>query len=250
MAEFVFSETRTKEDENIFLTKVLGITGIGVLATAAFGYLFSSIFESLFSDGSGYITEEGFLVLLVVLIASMITSSIVSFIGSIVAWKKGRPPYVSYALYAITEGIFFGTFVLLGVDSILIGGALAITALAFIICFALGYFAKGRMGWAKLLVATLGIGLLLNFLVFGIFYLLMPTLFFWYYPLVSLALLVMVILYIAIDANRVKNHIQDGCALTNAVAVSFAFSLYTDFMLLFWKILRILILIFGTGRRK
>lgn len=251
MQEFVYNETRTKEDENVFLTKVLGFTGLAILLTAAFGYLFSSVFNAIFVDEYGDISEEGIITLLLILLGSFILSLILSIVGNAIAWKRGKTPYVSYVGYALSQGIFFGTFVILGIPSFIIGGALGITAIAFIIVFALGYLSKGRMGWAKLIVAAIGIGCLANFLVFGIFYLINPLAFLWMYPLVSIGFMIVAVLYIAIDANSVKHHIEDGCALTNSVAVSFAFTLYTDYMILFWKVLRILLRIYMIfGKRK
>ena len=150
----------------------------------------------------------------------------------------------------MVQGLFFGSFVIEGIDPLIIGSALGITAIAFLMCFAVGYFSKGRMGWARLIVTVLSFGLMLNFLVFGIFYLIFPGLFSIIYPVISLIVLVAAVLYIAVDANSVKNHIQDGCALTNGVAISFAFTLYTDYMILLWRVIRILLVITGGRSRR
>lgn len=251
MAEFTYNETRTKEDENLFLSKVLGFTGIAVLVTAVFGYFIANIFHSLFYDSTlGDMSETGYIVFAITLIIALITSMILSAVGNAMAWKKGKTPYVSYGAYAVVQGLLFGSLVIVGVDSLIIGSALGITAIAFLMCFGVGYLSKGRLGWAKLIVATLSLGLLFNFLVFGIFYLLIPGLFDFMYPVISLIVLVVATLYIAIDANRLKHHIDDGYALTNGVAISYAFSLYTDYMILFWKIVRILVIVTGGRSRK
>lgn len=251
MEEFTYNETRTKEDENLFLTKVLGFTGIAVLVTAVFGYFIASLFHSMFYDPAlDGMSEVGYTVFYVTLLVSVVASMILSYVGNYVAWTKHRIPYVSYGAYALMQGLFFGSFVIEGIDSIIIGSALGITAIAFLMCFAIGYFAKGRLGWARLIASVLSIGLLLNFAIFGLLFWVAPGMFLIAYPVISVIVLVAAVLYIAIDANNVKRHIEDGCALTNGVAISFAFTLYSDYMILLWKIIRILIIVTGGRSRK
>lgn len=247
--EFSYTEESQVGKEGLFVNKVLGFTGLAVLFTGLVGWVYGRMLLHFFSDGAGYLNETGLVVLLAVLAIALLSSLLVSIFATAWAWKSHKTPIVWYVVYILTQGLFFGSVVALGVEPFAIGLALGITAIAFLICFGIGYLSKGRVKGARLALTIIGVGMLIHFFTFGIWYLVFPTTLLFAYPLISFIFFIVASLYIIIDANNVKNRIDDGYELTNALALTCAFTLYTDFMYLFWKILRIVIIIFGKSKR-
>ncbi|GEM_PF-6790866 len=249
--EFSYTEESQAGKEGLFVNKVLGFTGLAVLFTGLIGWVYGRMMLHFFpnTETPGTLSEEGIMVLLVILVIAMLSSLLVSIFATAAAWKQRKTPVVWYCAYILLQGLFFGSVVALGIEPYAVGLSLGITAVAFLICFGIGYLSKGRVKGARLALMIIGVGLLVNFLVFGIWYILVPATWYIAYPLISFIFFIVAALYIIIDANNVKNRIQDGYELTNGLALTCAFTLYTDFMYLFWKILRIVLIIAGKSKK-
>ncbi len=247
--EVSYTEEKQAGQEGLFLDKVLGFTGLAILFTGLFGWAYGRIILHLFHTEDGIITSQGITVILVVLTVAFVSSMLISIFATAAAWRNQRTPIVAYIAYIILEGLMFGSIVAFGVEPLAIGIAFGITSIAFLICFAIGYLSKGRVQGAKMALMIILVGLFVNFLTFGIWYLVFPSTFYVMYPIISIILFIVASLYIIIDANSVKNRIKDGYALTTGLALTCAFTLYTDFMYLFWRVLRVIIAIFGRSKK-
>ncbi len=247
--EVSYTEEKQAGQEGLFLDKVLGFTGLAVLFTGLFGWAYGRIILHLFHADDGIITSQGVAVISIVLAVAVVSSMLISIFATAAAWRSHKTPIVAYIAYIILEGLMFGSIVALGIEPLAIGIAFGITAVSFLACFAIGYLSKGRVQGAKMALMIISVGLLINFLTFGVWYLLFPSTFYAMYPIVSIILFVVASLYIIIDSNSVKNRIKDGYALTTGLALTCAFTLYTDFMYLFWRVLRLIIMLFGRSKR-
>ncbi len=225
------------------LARTLGYMSIALLVTGVTAFLFAFLMASLFGEEGGYLSDTGSLVMLVILVIALVAGMIVAFVFSKNAVTKANPPWVSYILYSIIEGVMFGSFIVIpGVSFALIGEAFLITFLVFGACFLVGYFAKGELKILSFLAMAIGFGILACSLLF------LPMYFFGGMQAVvlmdfgiSVAFVVMVALLVAVDARRLKK-----IALTSAnnknIALMCAMNFYCDFMMILIRILYLLLL--------
>ena len=111
--------------------------------------------------------------------------------------------------------------------------SLFITAGAFLIMSAVGFATKGRLNGAiSFVIGTF----------FAVFILSLINVFFFnetIYWIISFAMLFIILMYVAIDTNRIKQLAQSGhLGQSNHMAIYCAYMLYTDFITIFLYILR------------
>ena len=146
--------------------------------------------------------------------------------------SKGIGITICYILYSLAMGVLLSScFMAFEIEDIYY--SLFITAGAFLIMSAVGFATKGRLNGAISFV----IGAF-----FAVFILSLINVFFFnetIYWIISFAMLFIILMYVAIDTNRIKQLAQSGhLGQSNHMAIYCAYMLYTDFITIFLYILR------------
>lgn len=239
--------TENKKASTKFLAVVFGYMFIGLAITSLTAFLFAYIMAWKYGDGAGGLTASGYTLLLAVGIISLIVSYVDSIVMSIVSVKSGKAPWVGFIIYAIALGFSFSLILLAGVDIYLVAEAFGITCLAFGVMFLVGYFSPIDLSPLAFVGVALLIGVLLSSTIFGLWamisYLTSGSVngLILYDYLISLAIIVIAMLFTGYDANRMGKIAEQGMT-NNNTALYCAFTLYSDFILIFIRILYILLL--------
>ena len=133
-----------------------------------------------------------------------------------------------------------------GVDFGTIGEALGLTALAFGVVFLIGYFTKSDLSPRLFVALALLICIAFASIFWFVFYLINPAAFTWFDVGISVAIIVVCLLIVGFEANKMGKIVERGQG-NNNLALYCAFSLYTDFIALF---MRILYLVSASKKRK
>jgi uncharacterized protein len=234
------------EDHKRVNTKFLGVVFLymflGLAITALTAFLYALTLAKLYPDPNtlSQLSEQGQNVLFVSVIVAMIIAIIDSIAMPFISRKSGMAPWFGYILYALCIGVALSVVLLAGVSYALIGEAFGITSLIFLVMAAIGAFSKANLTP----LAFVGLALLLGIMMVSTFWLIFMAFNGWggyylYYYAVSVGIVVVMMLFIAYDVNRMVA-IADQGITTNNVALYCAFSLYGDFISLFLRILMIL----------
>ncbi len=218
-----------------FLGAVFGYMFIGLLLTAIVSFGFSWFIAANYVT-NGEISETGATILLAMVIGSAILSYIVILINNIYSLKTGKAPWVGFIVYAICMGITFSVILLAGIDFGTIGEAFGLTALAFGVMFLIGYFAKTDLSPLVFVAIALLLCIVMVSAFWFIFYLINPAAFSWLNVGISVAIILYCLIMVAIEANRIGKIAEKGQG-NNNLALFCAFTLYTDFIAIFIKIL-------------
>lgn len=235
--------TENKKVSSKFLAVVFGYMFIGLAITALTGFLWAFFLAKNYNDGAGALTEEGMGILLVSVVAAAIVSVVDSIVMLIVSARSGKAPWVGYILYALAIGVTFSVFILApNVTADVLLEAFGLTALAFGIMFLIGYFSPVNLSPLAFVGIALLFGVLIISLFFGVWFLIAgPSATLWWNYIVSLIIVVVAMLFTGFDANQMGRMVEKGITNHN-IALYCAFNLYSDFIILFVRILYILML--------
>lgn len=211
-----------------FLASVFGVMFLALAATAAVCFGFTFLFRSLYGTADGGITAEGYNILLWTLIGSMLFLLVYSIVASFVA-KSGKGLIPLYIVYIVVMGLFFSSFMVFDVAWPVMGEALGISALAFLVMFAIGYFSKANLHWLALLAIGLLVGACFMSLLFALWFVIAGYIE-WFDVLISGIVLVSVMLLTAVSANRMKRVLTSGGYPGTSMVLYFAFDLYVNFI--------------------
>jgi uncharacterized protein len=234
--------TANKKASSKFLATVFGYMFIGLLITAAVAF-FGALAFAHFYYVDDTITDQGANVLLAMLLVSLGVLIVDQIVMSFTVFKTGKGVTVCYIIYALIMGVFLSTFLILGVDFATIGEALGLTALAFGIMFLIGYFSPVNLSPLAFVAMGLFIGVLIVSLFFGVWFLISPDsgaeILFDFG--ISIVFLIVIMLITGWDANNMSRIAEQGVVSSN-LALYCAFTLYTDFIAIFVRILYLLLL--------
>ena len=222
-----------------FLAAVFGYMFIGLLVTAAVSLGFSYFIAARYSE-NGLLNGVGYTIVMISGIVAVVLSYVITFINNIYSLKTGKAPWVGFLLYAVCMGVSFSLVLLSGVDFGTIGEALGLTALSFGVVFLIGYFAKSDLSPLLLIAFALLICIVLASAFWFLFYLINPAAFSWFNVGISVAIIIFCLLIVGFEANNIGKIVEKGQGNSN-LALYCAFSLYTDFIALFVRILYLLI---------
>jgi FtsH-binding integral membrane protein len=166
----------------------------------------------------------------------VIIFSIIAMIKSLGMRGLGR---VTFIIYAIMMGLALTPLYLIGSTPTGLLGiiySVAVTGGIFVIMGIIGVLSKGRIGMMLSLVIGFSIGALILSIVNLFFF---NDLVSW---IVSFAILLVFILYVGIDFAIIARHPNDA---KNELAILCAFSLYTDFIVIFIRLLPIILRMLG-----
>lgn len=229
-----------------FVGAVFGYLFLGLLITAATCFGFSYFIAARYNN-NGTLTQEGFNIVAISAISSLVACYIITFINSIYSMKTGKAPWVGYFLYALLMGVVFSVILLAGIPFELIGEALGITALSMLLMFVIGHFSK--INWAPWIMgfALFFLGIFLLGAFWLLIYLIRPAAFVWLDVGISFAICAFCLVIVAFDASRIAKIAARGEGNRN-LALFCAFDLYSDFIALFVRILYLLLIF--SGRRE
>jgi|LAHS01.1.fsa_nt_gb uncharacterized protein len=228
----------------VFLYMFIGLA-ITALTSFCFAYFLTANFRA--TNGTDVLNEQGMNILIFTVIASFIIALIDSFTMPFLSSRTGKAPWIGYIVYALCMGLSLSVILLVGIPFDLIGEAFGITALVFLVMALIGGFSKVDLSPLAFIGIALAIGLLMVSLFWGIYMAVAGyQTYYLYYYLGSMGLIVVMMLFVAFDVNRMVAIAQKGMATTNT-ALYCAFQLYGDFIVLF---IRILYLLLATQSRK
>ncbi len=239
--EVVFDEEKEKEvSSSKFLAKVFGYMFIGLAITAVVALVWALVVAKVWPGDNGALSEEGATIAAATGIICLIGCLIISIVNSIFSIATGKAPWIGFILYAICIGGAFSLILLAGVSLGVIAEAFGITALAFGSMFLVGFFSKKNLNWLTLVAVGLGVSVLLTSLFWGIFYLVSPKSAILLDYLISLGVIAIAMIFVAIDTYNMKRIAQKGQA-NNNLALFCAFNMYSDFLLIFIRVLYLIL---------
>ena len=233
------------------IARVFGYMFIGLMITAAISLGLGAFFTYVFMGGiSGTDVSErmqatSVVVLLVLLIASAIGVLVLSFVVPFVVARGKKSVLVPSILYTIFMGIMLSSLTIF-IDWSILGMTFGITSLVFGLMALIALLSKGRLNGLAIAAIGLFAGAMMLSLVlwlmmlFGVFS--GPL-----YWIISLATFAAVMLITIWDMARIKTIAQQG-EMTNNTSLYCAYILYNDFIIIFLKILRFVIIILGNKK--
>ena len=148
-------------------------------------------------------------------------------------------------------GVFLSSFLILGIDFQTIGEAFLLTSTSFFAMFLIGYFAKGGKGMRILAMVTSLLATMI--LIFALFWLIKILVtgntigYYRYDMIISGAILLLSVIVVAFDAYNIKRILEKADGMKN-VALYCAFTMYSDYIIIFLRVLYVLLLV--AGKRK
>jgi len=240
-----FSEANTSK----FAARVFGYMGIALAITAIISLVMSILFENLFPiyGEEDIVNEANFMVYAVVLGISLITLIIASIWIRVSSFFRERSVIAPFIIYAVCMGVLMSAITMF-VPGYIIAITLGITMVTFFVMFLIGYFAKSNLSTLAMVASGLVIGAFLIIL--------MNLIIYWFFPvyatmatwLASGIIFIAMMLFTIVDIHKVKEIADSGMG-NNNIALYCAFTLYVDFIYMFIRILRIVIIIFGKSKR-
>ena len=189
-----------------------------------------------------------FYVLMGAIIVSFIGMVIISFTMVKRLNSSGKSLWPGFIAYSVLMGICLSSFIIAGIDFLVVGEAFGISALAFLSVGLIGYFSKKDLNRLWLWVGVFSMVVLLTAIV-------APLMFFFYFSssayliydlIMSVVILALVLIVSAIDSYNIKKILEAGQGGTN-LELFCAFSMYGDFIAIFVRVLYLL-LILGSRR--
>lgn len=247
---FANSDANKRGQVGLSIAKVYGYMFLGLLITAAIAlglgaYFGKVLLKDVSSDIPTRFQSTNAIILLVLLITSFIGIIVLSFVVPITIARGRRSVLVPSIIYTVLMGIMLSTLAMV-IDWSILGVTFGITALIFGLMSLIALLSKGRLNGLAIAAMGLFIGAGILSLVLWI---LMLVGFFsgTLYWIVSLSVFVAVMLITIWDMARIKAIAQNGEMTTN-ISLYCAFILYNDFIYIFLRILRIVILVLGNRR--
>ena len=223
-------------------TRFLGVTFlymfIALLVSAASAFATGYIFTKLLPYNEG----ENALIYYGTLITSLVLMFIAGLWFNISAYRGKHSLAVPFAIYAVLFGIFASSFTMF-IDIEVIGIALFITCLTFGVMALISMTTKRNMNFLLVVVFGILIGASIIALTNLIWILLFPETFYPIYWLVQFAMFGVVMLITLVDSYNVRKTAEQGYANKN-LALYCAFSLYVDFINIFFRILYFILIAF------
>lgn len=239
--------SRVRENEGTILsgTKFIGATflyfALALLVTFA---VVAGLGLLLSANGEAITSEANLNTFLTIYIAAIIAYIPILIWVHIAARRNGKSVGVGFFVYSIVLGVIIAPAVLLvPIQAVLI--AFGSTVLAFAIMALIAWTSKKDLSG----LAVVGFGLMI-----GAFILSITNLIFYFivgfeplYWLVSFLFFIAIILFTLFDLKQVQQIALNGGA-ERSVAFICALNLYVDFIYIFIRLLRIVVMIMGNRR--
>jgi FtsH-binding integral membrane protein len=248
-----------KRSSTKFLALMFGYMFLALVLSGMTSLLFSyelvKAYPPTVSGSSVVFSEAGSSVFIITCVVALIVMVVDVIVFGAVNAKHGSLPvqWLTFGIFAVCMGLFLSVFMLMGIDFGTMAEAFGISALTFGVMFLVGWLTPVRLNPVVFALISFLTGVLLIALIFGIWYLLTPSSAVSSYnssvsqrsailinAIISLVILVIALLATAVDAGYAANAAQSG-AVDHSTAMSYAFSLYIDFIVVFVRVLILLL---------
>ena len=237
-------EHSSSDSTALSIAKVFGYMFAGLLITAVVALGLGALFRYVIYD-----TEEslaGSTALIVTLICSSVAILIFSLIIQYRVLRGHKSVLVPAIIYAILMGVMLSSLSFCLPWAIL-GATFLVTALIFGLMSLIGLLSKGKMNGLAITAIGLVGGAGILSLVAWIEYLIFPEVAMWLFFVINLVLFAAMMLMTIWDIAHIKNICQRGLDTPN-ISLYCAFTLYNDFIYLYLRILRVVIILFGNKK--
>lgn len=241
--EFASKQQTVDFSSSKSLAKVFFYAFIGVLVTAlvtlAAGYGVMALPE-----------DSRWTVFIIAIIISAFAILIIPFVMRFLVKRRPIALWIPYIIYAVAFGIFLSVFAIF-LKPLMLALAFGITALSFGSMALIGIVTKGKikvffqiLSGLSVGIMLIGIAALILFFVPGLeevnstLYLIILGAVFLYSMIITI-----------VDVNRIKRTL-DSSPVNENMALLFAFNIYTDFVIIFYHVIRILIILALSSRKK
>lgn len=241
-----------QEEATFSLVKVFGYMFAGLLITTIVMLGLGGLFRHLFGIGDAFAEQEpdfsndnALMALLIVMIVSFVGLIIMSFVVPMVLHRGRHSILVPSIIYSVLMGASLSTLAIF-IPWYLLGVTFGITAVIFGLLSLIAFLSKGRLNG----LAIVGIGLITGAMFISLF-LWILSLFMnvtWLFWVVSLATFAAMMLITIWDVARIKRIAEEG-AMSNDLSLYCAYILYNDFIYIFLKVLRILLIVVARTKR-
>lgn len=230
------------------LAKVFGYMFAGLAITSIVMFGLSALYWRLFSVGNGFIDSEStldfsnnaaVLTLLIMMIVSFVGLIVLSFVVPGMLHSGKHSILVPSIIYSVLMGVALSTIAIF-VPWYLLATTFAITTVIFGLLALIALLSRGRLNG----LLIVGIGLILGAALISLF-LWILTWFIdvtWLYWVISLALFAGLMFITIWDVARIKNIAQEG-EMNNNLSLYCAYILYNDFIHIFIRVLKILLIV-------
>lgn len=245
-------EKRTlSSSTGLSIAKVFGYMFIGLMITAAISLGLGAFFTYVFMGGiSGASVDErmqaaSVVALLILLVVSFIAIIVLSFVVPIVVVRGKHSVLVPAILYAVFMGIALSALTIF-IDWSILGMTFGITSLVFGLMALIALLSKGRLN--GLAIAAMGLFMGAGLLCLALWIMMLLGVFseplYWAISLITFAAVMLITIW---DMARIKNIAEQG-EMTSNVSLYCAYILYNDFIVIFLKILRFVLIIMGNKK--
>ena len=232
------------------IAKVFGYMFVGLLITAAIALGLGAYFGAVLMKDAGTdvntrLQATNAIILLALLIISAIAIIVLSFVVPIVAIRNRHSVLVPAIIYSIFMGIMLSSLAVF-IDWQILGITFGITALVFGLMALIGLLSKGRLNGLAIAGIGLFVGAGLLSLTLWILMLVGVNVgpLYWLISLMTFAAVMLITIW---DMARIK-YIAEKGEMTKNVSLYCAYILYNDFIVIFLKILRFVLVIMGNRR--
>lgn len=233
------------------IAKVFGYMFIGLLITAIIALGLGAYFGAVLMKDAGddvatRMQATNAIILLALLVISIIAILVLSFVVPIVAIRGKHSVLVPAILYSVFMGIMLSSLTIF-IDWQILGITFGITALVFGLMALIALLSKSRLNGLAIAAIGLFVGAGLLSLTFWILILcgVYVSSLYWIISLLTFAAVMLITIW---DMARIKAIAEKG-EMTKNVSLYCAYILYNDFIVIFLKILRFVLIIFGNGRK-
>ncbi len=238
------------------IAKVFGYMFIWLLISSAIAVGMAGLFSYLINTAAG--NDEVLSTYLTTIIVSAIVSGIAVFILSMVTHFvlfRGRHSIAVPAyLYSIFMGVLLGSLCSLitslmpgSIGWAVVGISFGITTLMFGVMALVALTSKSKLNALPIVAMGLLAGIFLMSGAMIIIMIFFPTMYEWWYWVMSLGLLVVVMLTTIWDIRNVKTLAERG-QLNKNISMYIAFNLYVDFIYILIRVMYFVLRIMGRSR--
>lgn len=226
------------KEEGKLLAKSLLYVAYGFLVSLIVGGIYSFLLSYYCTDQFGFLNDTGLYITIgVILVSAILQIFLIPAMARSIS--KGKSGIVVFSFYAVLEGLFLGSFLVVpGITYEVVLEALGFSFVIFLIAGVVGWFSK-KMNWAL----SLGIMFLSAALLLSSFWLIIfffaPEAFSLISCIVTICFVLAMVLFISFDCYRIRKIAQAG-AEAKSIALYCGFTLYSDFMALFFRVLLII----------
>jgi FtsH-binding integral membrane protein len=232
-----------------FLGKTFLYMFLGLLISAAICLGLSNLLYYTLSQGSSTVSDQTFGTYLTILIISAIGLLILSIVISVKQIKMHNI-LVPYILYCVFMGVLLSSLVVFVGDPNILGTALGISSIIFLTMCLFGFLYKGKLGWVfGLLIGgaiSMGVLFLVNLFLFPLAFGVSSAFdaYCTIYWISEGIFFVMIMVSTFLDMYNIRRIGESGADQTN-LSLYCALNLYSDFIMLFIRVLYFLILAGG-----